>query len=94
MKTAALTAAYSRPERSSSIREDRDRDGYNYETLPSAEEGTPGNEEPRFSIDLDAEHHILLNQHLKQFRKKGINRTWVVIMGAFGVVLFFYLAIA
>ncbi|KAG4418790.1 hypothetical protein IFR04_008072 [Cadophora malorum] len=95
MKTAAYAAVLNHSRRASSTREDEDRDRDNYNYVPvSLGEETQGREEPRFSTDLDAEHHILLEQQLRKFRKSNSNRTWIVIMGALGVFLFFYLAIA
>ncbi|KAI9054735.1 hypothetical protein LZ554_001886 [Drepanopeziza brunnea f. sp. 'monogermtubi'] len=90
------TTGPSRTSRTSSIREeDGDQHGYNYAAVPHEDEGMPaGDEEPRYSIDLDSEHHVLLKQHLKQFQRNSKNRIWIVVMGALAVVLFFYLAIA
>ncbi|KAG4439493.1 hypothetical protein IFR05_005029 [Cadophora sp. M221] len=93
MKTAAYAAVLNHSRRTSNTREDEGRDNYNYEPV-ALEEETLGREEIRFSTDLDAEHHILLAQHLREFRKNNRNRTWMTIMGALGVFLFFYLAIA
>ena len=95
MKTAAYAAVLNHSRRTSSTGEDEDRDRDNYNYVPvSLGEETPGREDPRFSTDLDAEHHILLEQHLREFRTSNSNRTWIVVMGALGVLLFFYLAIA
>lgn len=97
MKTAAYAAAFNNAHsrRTSTTREDGGRDNYNYVPVALGEDTAPGSrEEIRFSTDLDLEHHILLDQHLRQFRQNSRNRTWVVIMGALGVFLFFYLAIA
>ncbi|KAK0102966.1 hypothetical protein ONS95_000844 [Cadophora gregata] len=97
MKTAAYAAVLNHSRRTSTARDDeaRDRDNYSYVPVPLREETPgPGQEEIRFSTDLDAEHHILLEQHLREFRKNNSNRTWIVVMGALGVFLFFYLAIA
>ncbi|KAL2061803.1 hypothetical protein VTL71DRAFT_7181 [Oculimacula yallundae] len=92
MKQAAYAAAFN-PRRTSTIRQDEGRDVYHYDAVTS-EEDTPGREEIRFSTDLDLDHHVLLAEHLKEFRKNNRNRTWMVIMGAIGVFLFFYLAVA
>ncbi|KAK2630449.1 hypothetical protein QTJ16_001269 [Diplocarpon rosae] len=92
----AYAGVIDRPSRASSTRDDdnQDRICYNYEAIgPVSTKDLISPEDPRFSVDLDSEHHVLLNQHLKEFKQKNRNRTWLVIMGALGVVLFFYLAI-
>ncbi|CAL3965195.1 unnamed protein product [Diplocarpon coronariae] len=93
----AYAAVVNRSSRASSTKDGDDRDGvggYNYEAIgPVSREGSIRPEDPRFSVDLDSEHHILLNQHLKEFRQSNRKRTGLVIMAALGVVMFFYFAI-
>ncbi|CZT00704.1 probable 3-phytase B precursor [Rhynchosporium graminicola] len=91
MKQAGFIAA-SNPKRTSTIREDEGKDVYRYDALTS-DEDTPFRDEIRFSTDSDLEHHILLAQHLKRFRKNNSSRAWMVAMGVIGVFLFLYLAI-
>ena len=92
MKTA-YAAAFSHSRRASTAQEaEGGRENYNYEAVALEED--LGREEIRFSTDLDSEHHVLLTQHLREFRKNNRNRTWITVMGALGVFLFFYFAIA
>lgn len=68
-------------------------DDYKYEDgIPSAEHLEVESRHP--SADFDADHHPLLDHHLRDFKKRNKSRVMKTGMGALGIFLFFWLAIA
>jgi hypothetical protein len=68
-----------------------DDGAHKYEAIPTAEREP---QDRRSLTDVDLETQAFLEDHLRSFRKKNKQKLAIIVMGAIGLIVFFYFAVA
>jgi hypothetical protein len=68
-----------------------DDGAHKYEAVPTADREL---QDRRSLTDIDLETQAVLEEHLRSFRKRNKRKLAVIVMGAIGIIVFFYFAVA
>jgi hypothetical protein len=85
---AVFTRNNSDSNRSNSSGDDR---AHKYEAIPTADRER---QDRRSLTEVDVETQAVLEEHLRSFRKRNKRKLVIIIIGAIGLIVFFYLAVA